>query len=76
MEGDTSKQTTPPRGPHPGESKTQHREAWAVPVVCQSGEIWSAGIQELSNELTALLVTGDPWLPLSGDSQLPHYLIS
>lgn len=33
-------------------------------------------LQELSNELAALLVAEDPWLPLSGDSQLPLYLIS
>lgn len=35
-----------------------------------------APLQELSNELAALLLKEDPWLRLPGDSQLPHYLIS
>lgn len=35
-----------------------------------------APLQELSNELAALLLTEDPWLHLPVDSQLPHYLIS
>lgn len=29
-----------------------------------------------ANELAALFVTEDPWLPLSGDAQLPRYLVS
>lgn len=46
------------------------------PYLESSGVDGQRGTVAGANELAALFVTEDPWLPLSGDAQLPCYLVS